>query len=411
MPNLFGSPLLAMSASVTTWFWLEHSDMKSKGSLQQLSEPLPFARGTSPDDVAANVEMLFRSSQRPSAPAYQTEAASTACTVEAASAEALADNASAAEAHFLFALAANDEEHRALERVAEQLRADLAEQGRRAAFVEALLAACVAAPKVAANCASGPDFFEMVGNGEVADDVAADSQEHVAMTSVASEEPDVAASQLQFVLMSLDIITALLRDFAQLVFTFFSSAVFSWPVDSATPSVPVVSTSPLGSLGFYPSSVGSESGGSAGHPFEFPPWLLEVLTVVRDVLMIPLDLVRPYFQVLLDGFLQRHPEHDAALGGRDPLLVAGVLLAFGHLAFWEVYGLSLCALSALRFALGLLSAPMRVCCCRRSADDDEDECSEDEEGVGAWCFESEMGTKGVEAKEARPSRRWRCGGA
>jgi len=358
--------------------------MKSKGSLQQVNEPLLFALGSSAADVAANAEAL------------------------AASASALEANASAAEAHCLAALALRDEEGRAAKHVAEQLRTDLIEQERRALFVEALLAACVAAPKVDTSCADGMDLFEMVGNSEAANDVAADSQERVATTSVASET----ASQFEFVLMSLDIITALLRDFAQQIFTFVSSAVFPWPVDNTTPSNPVLSTFALGSLAFFPMSVGSHSGGSAGHTVHFPPWLLEVFTVVGDVLTIPLDLARPYFQALVDGFLERHPEHSAALGGRDPILVAGMLLAFGHLAFWEVYGLSRCALSALRFLLGLLSAPWRACCGRPAADnEDEEELSEDEAEVGTWCFGSEMGTKSMEVKDARPSRRWHCGGA
>lgn len=50
-------------------------------------------------------------------------------------------------------------------------------------------------------------------------------------------------------------------------------------------------------------------------------------------------IVRQPLQSLIGVFLERHPEHRAFVGNRDPILVVLLIFALLHLMAWELYGL------------------------------------------------------------------------
>eukprot|EP00927_Polykrikos_kofoidii_P051999 TRINITY_DN4576_c0_g1_i1.p1 TRINITY_DN4576_c0_g1~~TRINITY_DN4576_c0_g1_i1.p1 ORF type:complete len:265 (+),score=46.61 TRINITY_DN4576_c0_g1_i1:63-857(+) len=109
-----------------------------------------------------------------------------------------------------------------------------------------------------------------------------------------------------------------------------ASWIWQWPVDSAS-SAPALDVSPARDWLQQAShhvgkALNSKAAGGA---------VSSALNAGGSKLAGPVDIVRSAIGTLINGFLERHPEHKAALGVHDPLLVALGLVVFFFLAIWE----------------------------------------------------------------------------
>mmetsp|Transcript_6438 Transcript_6438/g.17381 ORF Transcript_6438/g.17381 Transcript_6438/m.17381 type:complete len:384 (-) Transcript_6438:88-1239(-) len=82
----------------------------------------------------------------------------------------------------------------------------------------------------------------------------------------------------------------------------------------------------------------------------------------RGAVLMPVEVVRPHLEAIKTGFLERHPEHAASLGGRDPVLLLFALIALLYFTLWE---LRVCSQAALSIVKGVVATASRVSSCPR----------------------------------------------
>eukprot|EP00401_Gymnodinium_catenatum_P018336 CAMPEP_0117495486 /NCGR_PEP_ID=MMETSP0784-20121206/20158_1 /TAXON_ID=39447 /ORGANISM="" /LENGTH=284 /DNA_ID=CAMNT_0005290411 /DNA_START=53 /DNA_END=907 /DNA_ORIENTATION=+ len=165
----------------------------------------------------------------------------------------------------------------------------------------------------------------------------------------------------------------LLRDSVAHVLDVAAAVIWPWPAD--TDSALPLAAAPLGDLA---STFFSEVKSHADFVVDkIPPAVVAPLQgacqLVFEMVAVPVRSVvswaRSSASSALEGFLESHPEHRAAIDGRDPLLTMLLLLALALATIWELYGcLRVVWLVVRRFlglAFRLVLLPCGVCCRRR----------------------------------------------